>query len=253
MVAALTPDQRSAIVADFARGGDVDEIASRHGVHRQHVYRLSAKQGMRRGRKRKIPREDRPEIVLRYNAGETMISIAQTYECHDSAIRQILAAAGVRGRTTRQLKQLTEDQKRFVVELRDQGASQEAISQRLGVSQRMISRYLISIGRGTRLFGSRYKGGRIEVGGYIRVLMRWDHPFAEAMTDSLGYVAEHRLVMAEALGRPLRRSETVHHINGDRHDNRLANLQLRFGAHGKGVALACGDCGSVNVQAQPLK
>jgi hypothetical protein len=37
----------------------------------------------------------------------------------------------------------------------------------------------------------------------------------------------HRELMAKAIGRPLRRDEHVHHVNENKHDNRLENLEIK--------------------------
>lgn len=99
--------------------------------------------------------------------------------------------------------------------------------------------------------GVAWKGGRIvRKDGYVEVWVGKGHPGAL----SNGYMPEHRHVMAQALGRPLLRTESVHHINGDRTDNRLENLQLRNSQwHGPGQAMICLDCGSSNVAHTPLK
>jgi HNH endonuclease len=86
------------------------------------------------------------------------------------------------------------------------------------------------IGRPARRLGSK-----LLTGGYV--LIKVDG----------GWKSEHRWVMERALGRSLRRGESVHHINGIRSDNRLENLQVRQRFHGDGIALRCLDCGSTHI------
>jgi len=78
--------------------------------------------------------------------------------------------------------------------------------------------------------GYAWKGGRvIDQFGYVHV---WAPDHFQALKN--GYVAEHRLVMANHLGRRLKSTEIVHHINENKQDNRLENLEITTTAlHGK--------------------
>src|SRR3990167_5778960 len=71
-------------------------------------------------------------------------------------------------------------------------------------------------GRGSHNF----KGYEVS-GGYI--LRKVDgHPNA----NSRGYYPEHRLIVEESIKRLLKKDEVIHHIDGDRKNNKLSNLKV---------------------------
>ena len=148
----------------------------------------------------------------------------------------------------------TQDQIEKAVMLYKGGLSQDKVALQMGVSQALVGRVLRQKGVLPRKVLKReqhgnWKGGRHLIStGYFEVLVERESPYFN-MANRMGYVLEHRLVMAQHLGRLLEPYETVHHKFGDKTDNRLEKLELRIGKHGTGVTLICADCGSRNITA----
>lgn len=70
----------------------------------------------------------------------------------------------------------------------------------------------------------KWRGGHIHgPEGRLMIYMP-GHPMAKCCGGI--YILEYRLVMANKLGRMLKSNEVVHHINGNKHDNRPENLEL---------------------------
>ena len=117
-----------------------------------------------------------------------------------------------------ELRQLIE------VETRTQ---REAAAQ-LNVCLSAIERACKRLGLRTQRTGPRsgighpnWSGGRVKVGRYWYV-----YEPSNPMATKRGYVAEHRKVVADLVGRPLLPTEAVHHKDANPENNDLSNLEL---------------------------
>lgn len=124
-----------------------------------------------------------------------------------------------------------------VKSLYENGYSQTEIASELGVTQRVIWRFMKNNNIPARVAFKRdqkgdkndsWNGGKSEKKGYILIL-KPEHQRAL----SNGYVYEHILVAEKMIGRSLKYyslghgdNEIVHHINQIKNDNRPENLQV---------------------------
>ncbi len=202
-------------------------------------------------------------VIADYRSGKSSGRIARERNCSTQTVLNVLARNGVSLRRTgsHNRRLWTDEELEDIRLMWESGEARTAIARKHRAGIEAISRILTET-LGFRITSARFrkgpravnwKGGRKETAqGYVVVWIPDDHAFA-AMRNKSGYVPEHRLVMAEQLGRPLLPGETVHHINGVKDDNALGNLQLRMGRHGYGQVLRCRCCGSHDIEALPLE
>jgi transposase-like protein len=259
----FTPDQDQEIARRYQADETLRSIAGSYGVTPVPVIAALKRQGVeRRGRGEpwQDTLESRTEIIRLWHQGISVKHIAGKIRARDANVSRVLRDAGISPRLGGKHHRFDEEQTAVLVSKFQTGVSLAELAREYESNPITVRGALRRAGVDTRSNRHRsgpdhhnWKGGRVPTDdGYIKV-----RPTAEEALlcppNVDGYVLEHRLVMAKALGRPLLGTETVHHIRSSEKDNNdLSNLQLRQGHHGSGAAFQCRSCGSHDVVAVPL-
>lgn len=215
---------------------------------------------------RKIPAEKERYVYEQYvEERQGVTSIARSLGVEVEHVHTTLRHLGVqiRPRGKGGLRRITATDAQAAVEMYKEGLGCEAVATAFGVTSGVVLRLAREAGVVVRTKGfgrgekhHSWAGGRLmRPDGYVVVLVQESdplYPMAQQKVGKVRYAFEHRIVMARSLGRLLRSNETVHHLDGNRQNNDISNLQLRQGRHGKGVVLCCAACGSTNLIEQQL-
>lgn len=229
-------------------------IAKKLAVSSNTVYRMLHNSGIYiAGRKETKPcrilvkGEVAEKIIYDYNNGMGWKQLEQKYGFGQFSMREAIRRSGTKIKDHgAQRRRIYKDEEKEIIRLYcEQKFSQIQIAVKLKMAQTVVSRILINngvdSGRKRLHQHENWKGG-ISKNGDGYVLIR-DNYFPEMLNRS-GYVLKHRIEMAKYLNRPLTKNESVHHIDGDKENNDISNLQLRIGKHGVGVTYCCQECGS---------
>lgn len=209
----------------------------------------------------------RPEkeqaIVDSYQDGTNMRQCALLHGVGEHTVKRVLVRRGVydaeRARTP---SGTTERERDEIIKRYERGDAVKFIVEDLGLpSQNKVYAALAARGKPTRPRGSTGRAVPVgstntDVRGYVTEKVGPEWPYLGSMRGGGGtgfWIAQHRKVMAEHLGRALLTTEQVHHIDNDPSNNDIRNLQLTVSGHGNGSALRCRACGSCDVETVSLR
>ena len=168
-------------------------------------------------KKQNIPKDELEKMYLQEY--KTMKEIAHHFLVHSQTISCKIRGYGIPTRHRCRMfslltKSVAEDM--YI----KKGITAGRIAKIYGVSPNTVCRHLVKLGIPLRNVGAvgdkhwHWKGGSYNKSGYKVI--------------SIGGIKqyEHRIVMGKKLGRELLKHEVVHHVNGDKSDNREENLTI---------------------------
>lgn len=252
-----TPDARAEILRLWHEDASVKNIARTVRTRDVNVSRVLREAGIEArlgGQHHRFSRDQVTVMAAEFEGGASLAELVRRHGGNKVTVRDALRRAGV-NTNRRRAKFWTSERDAWLISERRSGRTIKSIADELGYSDAYIGirlRRLTPVPQRQGENHHSWTGGRsVNAQGYLLIT-----PTSEEETlcppMANGYVLEHRLVMAKALGRPLKSAETVHHIDGDPMNNDISNLQLRNGNHGNGVILRCRACGSHDVVAFPI-
>lgn len=143
------------------------------------------------------------------------------YALHNSGIKT--PRGGIRG------KSVCDKNSKLVLEMCESGKSLTQMARTVGTNVARVKEFLVRKGIDKKFSVAKYgedhyawKGRLIDKDGYILIHVK-NHPCNRKHTN---YIFEHRLVMENHIGRYLLPQEVVHHIDGNKQNNSIENLQL---------------------------
>ena len=265
----ISTDMLDKAMDRYLEVGNAVVVGEELGISTSAIYRHLEKRQIKRGatltrdgkthHNAKLTLVQEKHLSRRYATGEDITKLESEFGVTRGTIRAVVKKHGGAIRPPGEAPLVyTDELLAKIADMWDAGMTQTKIAAKLGYAQGSITKVLYSgrveLKRTMRESRIPFIGGGVVFNGDGYHLTHKSLAPKEywVMANASSYILTHRLAMAKAIGRPLHKHETVHHIDGDKANNATANLQLRQGKHGKGVVMCCAKCGSSDITMRAL-
>lgn len=239
----ITPEIDLMISASYSVHYSAELVSKETGISESAIYSSLKRQGIERSRKalnKHLARNN--EIVSLFRALHSTRLVADKMNLPLKTVHEVLRITGIptprKGRRHNPYA-ACDIHSTKVLEMCDQGCSLAEMAEAVGTTGVEVKKFLRRNGVTKEFpkatYGEKHyawKGRLLDKDGYVLIHCK-GHPNARKHTH---YIFEHRLVVEADLGRYLLPTEVIHHLDGDRQNNSVENLQV-FQSNGEHLAV----------------